>query len=163
MESAGPWWNLFHSAMSGRWPVRSFMCKIAFGMSMHPATAKAVLLLVYALPIKHNDESKQLGSPQVAHVQVAQRLQQAHQAGKAAAWTDCKVVVARVEGDLAAAHQAIQQERAARERLEQEMKRAFMRGVCALNIEVRLGAMGLDACCVRDAWHRDITGLAGHL
>eukprot|EP00891_Asterochloris_glomerata_P001646 jgi/Astpho2/1646/fgenesh1_pg.00032_%23_3_t len=66
---------------------------------------------------------------------VAQRLQQAHQAGKAAAWTDCEVVVARVEGDLAAAHQAIQQERAARERLEQEMKRAFMRGVCALNIE----------------------------
>ena len=83
----------------------------------------------------------------VAPVQVAQRLQKAHEAGKAAAWTDCEVVVARVEGDLAAAHQAIQQERAARERLEQEMKRAFMRGVCALNIEVRRGAIGLDACC----------------
>ena len=94
---------------------------------------------------------------------MAQRLQQAHEAGKAAAWTDCEVVVARVEGDLAAAHQAIQQERAARERLEQEMKRAFMRGVCALNIEVRLGAVGLRACGVRSAWHRDTPALAGHL
>ena len=94
---------------------------------------------------------------------MGQRLQQAHEAGKAAAWTDCEVVIARVEGDLAAARQAIQQERAARERLEQEMKRAFMRGVCTLNIEVRLSAVGLGACCVRMARHRDIIGLAGHL
>lgn len=37
---------------------------------------------------------------------------------------------------LAVAHEALVREAEAREKLEENMKQAFMRGVCALNIEV---------------------------
>ena len=48
-------WTLvafINSAMSVRRPMRRVMCRVAFSLSIHPATATAVLLLVHAIPTK---------------------------------------------------------------------------------------------------------------
>ena len=57
--------------------------------------------------------------------------------GRQEAWQEANVVIAQLQKQLADSKQDLRMANLARDQLEEDMKQAFMRGVCALNIEVR--------------------------
>ena len=69
--------------------------------------------------------------------QVANRVGEAREAGERVAWAAANAIIADVQGRLEAAQAEVREVAAAKQHMEQAMKRSFMRGVCALNLEVQ--------------------------
>ncbi|KAK9844604.1 hypothetical protein WJX74_004492 [Apatococcus lobatus] len=65
----------------------------------------------------------------------ADRMREATEAGERAAWAAANAIIADVQARLEASQAEVKEVGAAKQRMEQAMKRSFMRGVCALNLE----------------------------
>ena len=63
-------------------------------------------------------------------------MREATEAGERAAWAAANAIIAEVQAQLEASQAEVREVNAAKHRMEQAMKRSFMRGVCALNLEV---------------------------
>lgn len=63
-------------------------------------------------------------------------VQRKEEAAKQAAWADAGAIIADLKMTVASLQQQVRLEQAGKAQLEEDMKQAFMRGVCALNLEV---------------------------
>lgn len=69
-------------------------------------------------------------------LQRGQVIQRKEEAAKQAAWAEAGSIIADLKLSVASLQQQVRQEQAGKAQLEEDMKQAFMRGVCALNLEV---------------------------
>lgn len=69
-------------------------------------------------------------------MQRAQVVQRKEEAAKQATWAEAGAIIADLKLTVAGLQQQLRQEQAGKAQLEEDMKQAFMRGVCALNLEV---------------------------
>lgn len=69
-------------------------------------------------------------------MQRGQLVQRKEEAAKQAAWAEAGAIIADLKLTVAGLQQQLRQEQAGKAQLEEDMKQAFMRGVCALNLEV---------------------------
>ena len=58
------------------------------------------------------------------------------EAAKQTAWAEAGIVIGDLKAALTDATEQLCKERAARDQLEEDMKKSFMRSVCAINLEV---------------------------
>jgi hypothetical protein len=83
-------------------------------------------------------------------VQLEQDRKRQQELGRQAAWHEADIVIQQLQQQVADSQQALKLANLARNKLEEDMKQAFMRGVCALNIEVRIATKQVVTCLVDD-------------
>ena len=80
-------------------------------------------------------------------MQRGQIIQRKEEAARQAVWGEAGVIIAELKLTVEALRKQLGQEQVAKAQLEEDMKQAFMRGVCALNLEVRLQVLYMLYVC----------------
>ena len=77
-----------------------------------------------------------------------EQIQRKEEAARQAVWGEAGAIIAELKLTVEALRKQLGQEQVARAQLEEDMKQAFMRGVCALNLEVSTRSCMCYICAI---------------